>query len=719
MRNCHAYSMKIKFRGILLVGLSLWQFQNSARAAQQAPPAMSNNPTAVELSLAQNQTPEQNSAPEHNSAPEQNSVRHPLDPLSEAELAASVKVLKEGGKLGKNVSLVYLGLKEPDKQTVANFKPGDSIRRQAFAVVYEIDSNKTYEAVVDLQTNTIASWKLCAGVQPMQLEEDTPLGTELLNADPQWRRGLERRGIKDPDQVHIEMFVVGNPIAINNPGGERLIRANPYRRIKGGNSFAEPIEGLSALINLTTRKVVVRDSKILIPLAGVEGNYFDDNGIGPLRKSSHPLITTQPQGPSFIIRGHEVIWQNWRFRFAMDPREGLVLYTIGYEDAAKLRSILHRASVAEVSVPYGAPGEDWMWRSPIDEGEYGLGRLATSLRPGHEVPEQATLLDVPYVDSLGTVKEKQAGLAIWEQDGGVLWAHHDDDADRTITRRSRQLVVAQMFTLGNYDYLTEWIFNQDASIDVKVILNGDVLARGVESKTCLVCDQKPDAEGKIIPSGDERYGTLLAPHIIGINHQHFFCFRLDFDIDGLNNSLYEMNVRPSSEGRSLREQNTFTVERSLLQREENARRDLNPETNRCWKVVNQNGPRYLGHLSGYVLEPGASTIPYCHPESYNRLRTAFMNHALWATCYSQSEMHPAGEYPASSAGGLGLPTWSGDSSIENEDLVLWYTVGLTHIPRVEDWPIMPSAQMGFRLSPDAFFKRNPALDVPGAPEKKN
>jgi primary-amine oxidase len=50
----------------------------------------------------------------------------------------------------------------------------------------------------------------------------------------------------------------------------------------------------------------------------------------------------------------------------------------------------------------------------------------------------------------------------------------------------------------------------------------------------------------------------------------------------------------------------------------------------------------------------------------------------------------------------------------NEDLVLWYTVGITHAPRVEDWPVMPAATMGFTIKPEAFFKRNPALDVPEA-----
>ncbi len=585
----------------------------------------------------------------------------------------------------------------------------------ARAIVYNLESNKTHEIDIDLSNKKITADKLREGVQPMQLEEDTPLGIDILMATPEWKKGLERRGFKDMTDVHMEMFVVGNPVLIDNPKSDRLLRAYPYYRVRGNNSFGEPIEGLSALVNLTAKKAVVHDAKDIIPLAGITSNYFDPKQVGKLREPCKPLIVSQPEGPSFKINGNEINWQKWRFRYELDGREGLVLHTISYDDDGKVRPIMHRAGVSEVSVPYGAPGPDWVWRSPIDEGEYGLGRLTTTLRPGHEVPGYATCIDVPYANSVGTVNVKQGGVSIWEQDGGILWEHEDDDAQRTSTRRGRQLVIAHMFTLGNYDYFTQWIFNQDGSIDVKVTLNGDVLTQGVAQDSCQVCDQEPNEEGVIIPRGVERYGSLMAPRVVGINHQHFFCFRLDFDIDGTKNSLYELNVRPISESRGHLEQNTFVMERTLLRREQEARRDLNEYTRRCWKIVNPNAPRYLGHLPGYVVEPGFNSYPYSHPESYNRKRAAFLDHHFWATKYDQKEMWASGDYPASNHGGQGLSTWSDHTPIENEDLVLWYTVGITHTPRVEDWPVMPAATMGFKIAPEGFFKRNPALDIPEAP----
>jgi primary-amine oxidase len=63
---------------------------------------------------------------------------------------------------------------------------------------------------------------------------------------------------------------------------------------------------------------------------------------------------------------------------------------------------------------------------------------------------------------------------------------------------------------------------------------------------------------------------------------------------------------------------------------------------------------------------------------------------------------------------MGLPEWVGDgtASIDNEDIVIWHTFGLTHFPAPEDFPVMPAEPMSLLLRPRHFFLRNPALDVP-------
>jgi primary-amine oxidase len=83
------------------------------------------------------------------------------------------------------------------------------------------------------------------------------------------------------------------------------------------------------------------------------------------------------------------------------------------------------------------------------------------------------------------------------------------------------------------------------------------------------------------------------------------------------------------------------------------------------------------------------------------------------TPHEPTEMHAAGDYPNQHQGGTGLPEWTeADRSIENTDLVLWYTFGSHHTARLEDWPVMPVQYAGFTLQPVGFFDQNPALDVP-------
>lgn len=54
----------------------------------------------------------------------------------------------------------------------------------------------------------------------------------------------------------------------------------------------------------------------------------------------------------------------------------------------------------------------------------------------------------------------------------------------------------------------------------------------------------------------------------------------------------------------------------------------------------------------------------------------------------------------------------GSESIDNTDVVLWHTFGVTHIPAPEDFPVMPAEPITLLLRPRNFFSNNPAMDVP-------
>ena len=58
--------------------------------------------------------------------------------------------------------------------------------------------------------------------------------------------------------------------------------------------------------------------------------------------------------------------------------------------------------------------------------------------------------------------------------------------------------------------------------------------------------------------------------------------------------------------------------------------------------------------------------------------------------------------PNQSAGNEGLPKWAAaDRNVEDTDVLVWYTMGHNHLPSLEDWPVMPVANIGFTLKPSA------------------
>jgi primary-amine oxidase len=158
--------------------------------------------------------------------------------------------------------------------------------------------------------------------------------------------------------------------------------------------------------------------------------------------------------------------------------------------------------------------------------------------------------------------------------------------------------------------------------------------------------------------------------------------------------------------------NAFAATETPLTTEQNAICDLNYQTSRDWTVINDTKKNALGGEIGYTLEPQTNTVPYASPESENRQVAGFVNHPVWVTQYKPEELYAAGDYPNQGQPGQGLPTYvSDDQSLVGQDLVMWYTMGLTHITRPEDYPIMPVEKIGFKIMPTGFFTRNPALNV--------
>uniref|UniRef100_B8HSD2 Amine oxidase n=1 Tax=Cyanothece sp. (strain PCC 7425 / ATCC 29141) TaxID=395961 RepID=B8HSD2_CYAP4 len=617
---------------------------------------------------------------------------HPLDPLTAAELTTAVKIARQEKQLGDQYRFATIALQEPPKSVVYNFQPGQAIDRQVFLAVLDPSTGVTWEGIVCLRTEQVIAWKEVPEVYPRIIVDEVVEAEQVIKADPDFRAALERRGITDLDLVMVDPWLPGY-FNIASEEGMRFIRATCWLRSSPtDNAYAHPIEGLIPILDLNKMELIGIEDHGIVPVPPTPGNYAPEF-IQNYRQDLKPLEITQPEGASFTVTGHLVRWQKWQFRVGFSPREGLVLYTLSYEDDGRVRPILYRASMAEMVVPYGDPRPQHYRRNAFDVGEIGLGTLTNSLKLGCDCLGEIYYFDAVVGSSRGEAVLIENAICMHEEDYGILWKHMDWRIESTEVRRSRRLVLSFITSIDNYEYGFFWYFYQDGTIQYEVKLTGILL--------CAALGNTP------------QYGTLVAPELNALYHQHFFCIRLDMSVDGENNSVYEVNSEAVPPGPENPYGNAFIARKTLLTTETEAQRIIDPLSARYWVIANPTVNNSLGQPVAYKLIPGENALPFAHPDSAIIKRATFMTKHLWVTPYHPKENYPAGDYPNQHPGGDGLPRWTAaNRSIDNTDLVVWYNFGHHHIPRPEDWPVMPVAYIGFYLKPSGFFDRNPALDVP-------
>ncbi len=625
--------------------------------------------------------------------PDTAAARHPLDPLEPAEIAFAVESVRKARPLGEGVRFVTVTLKEPSKDVVRRFRPGADFPREAFVILLDRATGRGYEADVDLRSGALRRYEMLpAGVQPPIMLEEFAECEEAARKSPVFREAMKKRGIDDLSLVMIDAWSAGH--YGNEPPedrGKRLVRALCWVRSEPrDNYYAHPVENIVAVVDLNRKEVVRVEDYGVVPLPPAPGNWAREY-LKETRPGARPLEVVQPEGPSFAVNGREVAWQKWTFRVGYNPREGLVLHTVGYDG----RPVLYRASIAEMIVPYADPKASSYHKNVFDLGEYGIGMLANSLTVGCDCLGTIRYFDAHLADNRGWPVTIKNAICLHEEDAGILWKHSDWRSSQSEVRRSRRLAVSMIATVGNYDYGFYWYFHQDGTIQVEVKLTGII------NTTALA------------PGQPARHGTEVAPRLNAPYHQHYFNARLDLDVDGEANTVEEVNAVSLPPGPENPFLSGYTTETMPLSTELKARRDTNPASARFWRIVNPGRKNALGRPVAYRLFPAETTRPFAQPGASLLKRAAFITHNLWVTPYEPAERFPAGEYPNQNPGGDGLPRWTkADRDLNDRDVVLWYTFGQTHVPRVEDWPVMPVSSVGFQLRPDGFFDRNPALDLP-------
>jgi primary-amine oxidase len=628
-------------------------------------------------------------------------MRHPLEPLSAAEVTRAIELLTAAGKVTPTTRFVSVMLKEPLKSVVHSGKEWDALPRAVAAVLFDNATNSCHEAELNLATGAITAYRHVPGVQPtMTTDEQVECEQAVLNS-PEFAAAIKKHyGITDTKFVMVDIWSAGY-YGNAEERGMRLARPLCFvRSDPTDNGYVRPIEGIRPVVDLNAMRVLRIEEYGHWPLPQLEGNYAADR-VRNMRTDIKPLAITQSEGPSFTTDGYQVKWQNWSFVIGFNAREGLTLHHIRYADKGKDRSILYRASLTEMVVPYADPNPTQVRKNAFDVGEYGMGMCANSLKLGCDCVGHIQYFDAHLCDSRGKPLTIPNAICMHEEDYGILWKHTDRRLpDAPEVRRSRRLVVSSVSTVENYEYGFFWYLYQDGNIQFEIKLTG-ILSLGAAR-----------------PGEKPPFGTMIAPQLYAPNHQHFFNVRLDFDLDGTANTVQRVDVVPDPPGDNNPFENAFRAKATDLTTEKRARGHLNLETARSWKVINPHVRNAVGDPVAYRFLPGDNSFPFASPNAWWRKRAGFVNNHVWITPFDASEKYAAGDYPNQSTGGDGLVKWTeADRPIADTDVVFWYTFGHTHIPRPEDYPVMPTAYIGFLLKPSGFFDMNPANDVPPSKPK--
>ncbi|MGD1081860.1 MAG: hypothetical protein ABR881_26375 [Candidatus Sulfotelmatobacter sp.] len=321
-------------------------------------------------------------------------VHHPLDALTPEEYWKVYHVLSDAGKLAEKTQFSSILLREPPKAEVLAWKPGNPFVRKVDVVL--LTEGKSYAAVVDVSSGKLESW---AELTKDQTPASASGFDDVLKKDPRFLAALKSRGITDLRLVNCAVIQAGFVDLPEQAEGRRVGWGACDYMADNLYGWDDDIAGIFFVVDMDTKKILRFSDSGAVPMPPSTSIYDADGG--PAAPGTRPIVTSQPEGPSFTIKDGEVSWQNWHFRFRLDPRIGPVINLLAYEDAGKRRSVLYEGSLAEIYVPYQHPDESWNGRVFLDAGQNfasaGTGGILKPLQVGVDCPVYASFVQLTEV----------------------------------------------------------------------------------------------------------------------------------------------------------------------------------------------------------------------------------------------------------------------------------------------------------------------------------
>lgn len=347
-----------------------------------------------------------------------------------------------------------------------------------------------------------------------------------------------------------------------------------------------------------------------------------------------------------------------------------------------------------MNIPYADPRHPFHKKSAFDLGDAGAGNMANNLRLGCDCLGSIYYLSAVLSDDKGGVMPMDNVVCIHEQDAGIGWKHTNYRTGRPVVVRNRELVVQSIITVSNYEYVMAFMFNQAGELDYEVRATGILSTQPIEDDV------------------EVNFGTVVHPGVLAVHHQHLFSLRVDPAIDGHDNRVVYDEALPMPRSEFNPHGTGYYVKETVI--EKSGGYDLNTDSNRLFKIQNTDvrNPINKKPVAYKIMTPNFQKI-LADKDSYNFKRAEFADHNIYVTKHRDGELYAGGKYTNQSRGGTGVRAWADrNDDVVDTDVVVFVQFGLNHVPRIEDFPVMPCEIIKVAFKPVNFFDRNPAIDVP-------
>ncbi|XP_028558793.2 amine oxidase [copper-containing] 3 isoform X1 [Podarcis muralis] len=499
--------------------------------------------------------------------------------------------------------------------------------------------------------------------------------------------------------------------------GDRATWFTLFQNIKG--FFLHPV-GFELLLNHSSLNI----SHWSVPKVFYNGQYYDglqelekefkanrvkvakvervssDGGFASIDRRVPSLgsgpLHYEPCGPRYSVRNNQVISPSWSFAFRMDVNRGPSVYDVRF----KGQRIVYQLSVQDAMSVYGSNCPGGMSTRYMDVN-FAMGRYSYSLVRGVDCPYSAIYLDTAYLIETVTPEVQKNSICVFEQNVEAPLRRHYSNLQSLYYGGlpASALVFRSVSTMGNYDYVWDFIFHPNGAIESKVRASGYITS-------------------SFLYGDGLDYGNRVAEHTLGTIHTHFINYKVDLDVGGVQNSLiandmtFEKVKVPWSPEHEI---NRMKLVKKVLDTEDKAAFRLHDDMPRYIYFASESKNKW-GHNRGYRIQPISFFGDHLPETDPMERAISWGRYKLAVTKRKEEEPYSTSIYNQNDpwTPSVAFADFIDNETIVNEDLVAWITTGFLHIPHAEDVPntVTLGNAVGFLLRPYNYFDDDPSIYSP-------